>query len=254
MLAPVGGPGSPKGQEKRGREQRSCGAKRWRSLGTLAKGAWGLKPIWCSAFEAMNTPTWSTSTMQRPRGTHGTQGQLRGPANALRGASTRNESTRIVFEWRLEQCWLGARRIVWCASTEPAKPCNPATTHMLSRTLDRNTTKCTLQRHAARPVVYEEASSGAKFAPLGVKDNTTKPCAYKDGSSSRRGPMVAMGLALHSNGWNKHHSFCKSVPKLCQACMAHQPHIGTTRDIKGHCCCRRHCCRCRRHFCYHATG
>nr|POE44896.1 hypothetical protein CFP56_77942 [Quercus suber] len=77
---------------------------------------------------------------------------------------------------------------------EPAKPCNPATTHTLSRTLDRNTTKRNPQRQTARPAVHEEASSGAESAPLGVKNNTTKPRACKDGSSCT-GPMVTVGLA-----------------------------------------------------------
>ena len=35
-------------------------------------------------------------------------------------------------------------------------------------------------------------------------------------------------------GWNEHHQHCESVPKLYQACMTHQPHTGTTRDIEGH--------------------
>nr|POF09242.1 hypothetical protein CFP56_18114 [Quercus suber] len=82
---------------------------------------------------------------------------------------------------------------------DPAKPCNPATTRTLSRTLDCNTTKHTPQR-LARPAVHEEASSGVKFTPLGVKDNTTKPRTCKDRLSSRRGLMVAMGLASPSNG------------------------------------------------------
>ena len=71
----------------------------------------------------------------------------------------------------LETTLIGSTPTVRCASTEPAKPCNPATTHTLSRTLDRNTTKRTPQRHAARHAVHEEASNGAESAPLGVKDN-----------------------------------------------------------------------------------
>ncbi|KAK7853893.1 hypothetical protein CFP56_034109 [Quercus suber] len=134
---------------------------------------------------------------------------LRGLADAPRGASTRNESTRgmsafkagtrISSERRSKQRRLEARRTVRCASTEPAKPCNPTTTHTLSRTLDRNTTKRTPQRQTARPAVHEEASSGAESASLGVENNTTKPRACKDGSSSRTGPMVAVGLASHNN-------------------------------------------------------
>ena len=42
--------------------------------------------------------------------------------------------------------------------------------------------------------MHEEASSGAKPAPLGVKDNTTKSRACKDGSSSCKGPMVVMSM------------------------------------------------------------
>nr|POE44710.1 hypothetical protein CFP56_78238 [Quercus suber] len=66
--------------------------------------------------------------------------------------------------------------------------------------LDRNTTKRTSQRQTARPVVHEEASSGAESALLGVKNSTTQPRACKDGSPSRTGPMVAVGLASRSNG------------------------------------------------------
>ena len=211
MPAPPGGPGSLEGKEGHGRARRSCGAERWCSLGTLAKGAEGPKPTWFSASEATSTPAWSTSATRRPRGTRGTPGRLRGPADAPRGASTRNESTRGTssfkagmqhrdlnyvrgIERRSEQRWFGARQTVRCVSTEPVKPCNPATTHTLSRTLDRNTTKRNPQRHAARLVVHEEASSGAESAPLGVKDN----------------------------GWNKHRPLCESVPKLYQKCI-HPP-------------------------------
>ena len=50
--------------------------------------------------------------------------------------------------------------------------------------------------------MHEEASNGAESAPLGVKDNTIKPRACEDGSSSRKCPMVAVGLASRSN-WVK---------------------------------------------------
>nr|POE44610.1 hypothetical protein CFP56_74724 [Quercus suber] len=135
----------------------------------------------------------------RPRGPH----QQRGGREACVGYKDSfevcNTGTRISSERRSKQRRLEARRTVRCASTEPAKPCNPTTTHTLSRTLDRNTTKRTPQRQTARPAVHEEASSGAESASLGVENNTTKPRACKDGSSSRTGPMVAVGLASHNN-------------------------------------------------------
>ena len=82
--------------------------------------------------------------------------------------------------------------------------------------------------------MHGEASSGAESAPLGVKDNTTKPRACEDGSSSCRGPMVAVGLASRSNWVKQTPSALLRMPKLYQACMAHQPHTGTTREIEGH--------------------
>ena len=126
---------------------------------------------------------------------------------------------------------MGARRTVRCASTEPAKPCNPATTHTLSRTLDRNTTKRTPQRHAARPAVHEEASSGAESAPLGVKDNTIKPRACEDGSSSCKCPMVAVGLASRSN-WVKRTP--SALRKRAQAIPSLHGSPTTHRNYKGH--------------------
>ena len=121
-----------------------------------------------------------------------------------------------------------ARRIVRCASTEP---CNLSTTHTLSRTLDRNTTKRTPQRHAARPAVHEEASSGAESAPLGVKDNTIKPRACEDGSSSRKCPMVAVGLASRSN-WVKRTP--SALRKRAQAIPSLHGSPTTHRNYKGH--------------------
>ena len=120
---------------------------------------------------------------------------------------------------------------------ELAKPCNPATTHTLSRTLDCNTTKCTPQRHAARLVMHEEASSGAESALLGMKDNTTKPRAYEDRSSSHRGSMVAMGLASHSN-WVKRtpsalREHAQAIPSLHGSPTTHmnyKGHRGRSRD------------------------
>ena len=94
MPAPPGGPGSLEGKEGHGRARRSCGAERWCSLGTLAKGAKGPKPTWFSASEATSTSTWSTSATRRPRGTRGTRGRLQGPVDAPQGAPTRNKSTR----------------------------------------------------------------------------------------------------------------------------------------------------------------
>ena len=126
---------------------------------------------------------------------------------------------------------MGARRTVRCASTEPAKPCNLATTHTLSRTLDRNTTKRTPQRHAARHAVHEEASNGAESAPLGVKDNTIKPRACEDGSSSHKCPMVAVGLASRSN-WVKRTP--SALRKRAQAIPSLHDSPTTHRNYKGH--------------------
>ena len=126
---------------------------------------------------------------------------------------------------------MGARRTVRCASTEPAKPCNLATTHTLSRTLDRNTTKRTPQRHATRHAVHEEASNGAESAPLGVKDNTIKPRACEDGSSSRKCPMVAMGLASRSN-WVKRTP--SALRRRAQAIPSLHGSPTTHRNYKGH--------------------
>ena len=187
--------------------------------------------------EAKSTPVWSTTATWTPRGMHGTQGRLQGVANSQQGASTRNKSTRGTnpnYIWgvkrRSKQRWLGACQIVRCLRMELAKPCNPTTTHTLSHTWDRNTTKCTPQRNSVKHDMYKEVVSGVESAPLGVKDNTTKPCAYKDGSSSHRGPMVAMGIALHNNGWNKHRLLCKSMPKLCM----HPPHHTVTETMTPH--------------------
>ena len=116
--------------------------------------------------------------------------------------------------------------------------CNLATTHTLSRTLNRNTTKRTAQRHAARHAMHEEASSGAESTSLGVKDNTIKPRACEDGSSSRKCPMVAMGLALRSN-WVKRtpsalRRHAQAIPSLHGSPNTHRNykgHRGTSRDF-----------------------
>ena len=99
------------------------------------------------------------------------------------------------------------------------------------------TTKRTPQRHAARPAVHEEASSGAESAPLGVKDNTIKPRACEDGSSSCKCPMVAVGLASRSN-WVKRtpsalRKRAQAIPSLHGSPTTHrnyQGHQGTSKD------------------------
>ena len=79
--------------------------------------------------------------------------------------------------------------------------------------------------------MHEEASSGAESAPLGVKDNTIKPRACEDGSSSRKCPMVAVGLASRSN-WVKRTP--SALRKRAQAIPSLHGSPTTHRNYKGH--------------------
>ena len=78
--------------------------------------------------------------------------------------------------------------------------------------------------------MHGEASSGVESAPLGVKDNTTKPRACEDGSSSCRGPMVAVGLASRSN-WVKQTP--SALRKRAQAIPSLHGSPTTHRNYKG---------------------
>ena len=79
--------------------------------------------------------------------------------------------------------------------------------------------------------MHEEASNGAESAPLGVKDNTIKPRACEDGSSSRKCPMVAVGLASRSN-WVKRTP--SALRKRAQAIPSLHGSPTTHRNYKGH--------------------
>ena len=79
--------------------------------------------------------------------------------------------------------------------------------------------------------MHEEASSGAESAPLGVKDNTIKPRACEDGSSSCKCPMVAVGLASRSN-WVKRTP--SALRKRAQAIPSLHGSPTTHRNYKGH--------------------
>jgi len=79
--------------------------------------------------------------------------------------------------------------------------------------------------------VHEEASNGAESAPLGVKDNTIKPRACEDGSSSCKCPMVAVGLASRSN-WVKRTP--SALRKRAQAIPSLHGSPTTHRNYKGH--------------------
>ena len=79
--------------------------------------------------------------------------------------------------------------------------------------------------------MHEEASNGAESAPLGVKDNTIKPRACEDGSSSHKCPMVAVGLASRSN-WVKRTP--SALRKRAQAIPSLHGSPTTHRNYKGH--------------------